>query len=92
MFLMKDGWGERMWVEVTDVRKRRIVGTLRNLPVGIPRLLPGDKIKFKRDHIIGIRWGDEDSDQLAADEEEQDTQVICDGCNCQGEPEQQTEP
>ena len=55
MFLMRDGWGERMWVEVTDVRKRRIVGTLRNLPVGIPRLVPGDKIKFKRDHIIGIR-------------------------------------
>ena len=92
MFKMRDGWGERMWVEVTDVRKRRIVGTLRNLPVGIPRLTPGDKIKFKRDHIIDILWSNEDSDQPAALEEHQGTQVICDGCNCQGEPEQQPEP
>lgn len=60
MFEMKDG-GERMWVTVTEVKKRYLVGTLSNLPVVVPRLLPGDKIKFKREHIIDI-WYEEDED------------------------------
>jgi len=53
-FEMKDGWGERMWVEVTAVKRRHLVGRLSNQPIGIPRLLPGEKIKFTRDHIIDI--------------------------------------
>jgi hypothetical protein len=63
MFEMRDGFGERMWVTVTEVKKRHLVGTLSNLPVGIPRLMPGDKIKFRREHIIGIWYpGDEDEE------------------------------
>jgi len=54
MFEMKDGWGERMWVTVTAVKKRKLIGKLDNLPVGIPGLIPGDKIKFRREHIIDI--------------------------------------
>jgi uncharacterized protein YegJ (DUF2314 family) len=53
---MKDGWGERMWVNVSSVNKRHLVGTLSNQPLGIPRLTYGDEIKFKRDHVIDIHW------------------------------------
>ena len=38
MFEMKDGWGERMWVNVSSIGKGRLTGTLVNCPVGIPRL------------------------------------------------------
>lgn len=65
MFEMKDGWGERMWVTVLAVKRRKLVGRLANNPVGIPRLLPGEKIKFKREHVIDI-WFD-DGDQVAAE-------------------------
>jgi hypothetical protein len=61
MFDVYDGWGrwtwaERMWVEVVAVNRRHIVGTLRNQPIGIPRLDWGDQVKFKRDHVIDIDW------------------------------------
>jgi hypothetical protein len=62
MFEMRDGWGERMWVDVTEVRKRYIVGRLANQPVGIPRLSCGDTVKFKYQHVISIvpeGWWDE---------------------------------
>lgn len=58
MFEMKDGWGERMWVNVSNVGKRHFTGTLVNCPVGIPRLAPGDAIKFKPDHVIDIDWAE----------------------------------
>jgi hypothetical protein len=70
MFEMRDGWGERMWVEVTAVKKRKLVGKLNNLPVGIPRLMPGHKVKFQREHIIDI-WYDGD-DQATAEEPDSD--------------------
>lgn len=44
-----------MWVEVTAVKKSgRIVGYLRNQPIGIPRLYAGDKVRFHRDDIIDL--------------------------------------
>lgn len=55
IFEMSDGYAERMWVHVTGVERRRLVGHLRNEPAFIPRLEPGDKIKFKRDHIMDIK-------------------------------------
>jgi hypothetical protein len=61
MFEMKDGWGERMWVNVSDVGKRHLTGVLVNRPVGIPRLSPGDTIKFKPDHVIDIDWSNWES-------------------------------
>lgn len=54
MFEMRDGWNERMWVDVVEVRKRRIVGRLINQPVGLPRLSHGDTVKFKPEHVISI--------------------------------------
>jgi hypothetical protein len=36
MFEMRDGWGERMWVTVIAVKRRKLIGRLRNLPLGIP--------------------------------------------------------
>lgn len=57
-FSMKDGWGERMWVDVTAVNHRRLEGTLDNQPIGIPRLSSGDRIRFKPEHIIDIWYGD----------------------------------
>jgi hypothetical protein len=53
-FDMNGKWAERMWVEVVAVKRRRIVGTVINQPVAIPRLYPGDMVRFKRDHIIDI--------------------------------------
>jgi uncharacterized protein YegJ (DUF2314 family) len=98
MFEMRDGWGERMWVQVTAVKKRKLVGELFNLPIGIPRLMPGDKIKFKREHIIDIV---EDSDvgaSVGGDEEDSDEprpQLVHDGCNGHAhheeEPDSETE-
>lgn len=53
MFEQSDGWVERMWVGVERVgRRRRWIGTLTNTPLGFPRLQPGDKIRFRRKHII----------------------------------------
>jgi len=60
MFEMRDCWGERMWVTVTAVKRRYLVGTLINQPVGIPRLTQGDTVKFERDHIIGIDLPDDE--------------------------------
>jgi hypothetical protein len=54
IFSMSDGWGERMWVDIIAVNKRRIVGTLRNQPCGIPRLHWGDVVRFTPDHVIDI--------------------------------------
>ncbi len=53
-FSMKDGWAERMWVEVRAVKRRHIVGTLNNQPIGIPRLCSGDKVRFRPEHIIDM--------------------------------------
>jgi Uncharacterized protein conserved in bacteria (DUF2314) len=68
MFEMRDGFGERMWVTVTEVKKRYLRGMLSSLPVGIPRLLAGDQIKFKHDHIIDIWYGDDEEEEDEQDE------------------------
>lgn len=60
MFMMRDGWGERMWVRVEGRRGNKYVGTLRNTPVGIPALDPGDRIKFTAADIIDIDIPSED--------------------------------
>jgi hypothetical protein len=59
VFDMKRGPGEKMWVDVLSVGKKKLVGTLRNDPVFIPRLEFGDRIKFRHWHIVDIRWSDE---------------------------------
>ncbi len=46
-FEMKNAPGERMWVEVVRIKRRRIVGRLKSQPVIIPKLWSSDKIKFK---------------------------------------------
>jgi Uncharacterized protein conserved in bacteria (DUF2314) len=58
-FELRDGWGERMWVTVTALKGRKLIGKLDNTPLGIPRLLAGDEIKFKREHIIDIWYAHE---------------------------------
>jgi hypothetical protein len=59
IFTMKDGWGERMWVDIVAVTERHIVGTLRNQPCGILRLCWGDVIRFTPDHVIDIDLSDD---------------------------------
>lgn len=54
IFHQSDGWGERMWVRVEKIRGGRLVGRLDNDPLGFPRLHYGDRIKFRRKHIIDI--------------------------------------
>ena len=56
LFELNDGWCERMWVDVSAVTCRRIVGRLINTPVGIPRLYAGDEITFSPDHVVDIHW------------------------------------
>ncbi|HEY5986253.1 MAG TPA: hypothetical protein VIV12_07755, partial [Streptosporangiaceae bacterium] len=55
---------------------------LRNQPIGVPRLDYGDRVKFKRDHIIDIHW---DADCLCAptadDPERNDTLDVDPECN-----------
>jgi hypothetical protein len=58
-FEMRDGWGERMWVTVVGRKGRKLIGRLDHEPFGIPRLVRGDVIKFKCDHIIDIWYGHE---------------------------------
>ena len=58
-FEMRDGWGERMWVTVIGLKGRKLIGKLDNMPIGIPRLLAVDKIKFNREHIIDIWYAHE---------------------------------
>jgi hypothetical protein len=53
MFHLKDGWGERMWVQVERRRGHRYIGKLANAPIGIP-LAPGARIRFGPEHIIDI--------------------------------------
>jgi hypothetical protein len=54
VFEMRDGFGERMWVQVTAVGRRHAVGRLCNVPYGIPRLHPSALIRFRPEHVIGI--------------------------------------
>jgi hypothetical protein len=60
-------WGERMWVEVLAVKRRYLIGRLKNDPVAIPRLYFGDKVKFKRDHIIDIHPDDDSGTEPGPD-------------------------
>jgi hypothetical protein len=91
-------WGERMWVEVLAIRKRHIVGVLRSSPIGIPRLDFGDKVKFKRDHIIDIlREFSQiyDCEHGAGDPEHQHTAPVHEGCNAYrgpGDPQLPSQP
>jgi hypothetical protein len=81
---MRDGSGDRMWVTVTNVKKRKLIATLDNLRVMILRLMPGDKIKFKRGHIIDI-WYDDDISEPPGDGVRDsghlDIEVVHGGCN-----------
>ena len=56
-------WGERMWVTVAKVTRRGFVGHLSNTPAGIPRLEPGERIRFRAHHIIDI-WPDDADDDV----------------------------
>lgn len=77
LFEMNDGWGERMWVEVLDVKRRHIVGELCNQPVGIPRLAPGDTVKFTPEHVINI--------DVAGRPRSYGARPVCNGCSeCDG--------
>jgi len=70
-----------MWVEVLVVKRRHIVGVLTNEPVAIPRLYSGDKVKFKRDHIIDIHWQCAHEPAAADDPERVPFQFVHSGCN-----------
>jgi hypothetical protein len=86
MFQMRDGWGERMWVHVDKVGRRRLVGHLHNSPIGMPRLDYGDKIKFRRDDVIDIQLSGEDETQVidsVAVQPRRAVEMLCGGCNGQ---------
>jgi hypothetical protein len=77
-----DRWAERMWVQVIAVKRRHIIGMLRNEPIGIPRLDLGDEVKFERDHIIDICCqADVLSEPATQDSEHLEILPICRKCN-----------
>jgi Uncharacterized protein conserved in bacteria (DUF2314) len=84
MFLerLPSGWGERMWVTVTKVGRRRLVGRLANDPYSMARLECGDKIRFKRKHVIDIILSEDREDYVAAEGGESKV-VLCHDC-CAG--------
>jgi Uncharacterized protein conserved in bacteria (DUF2314) len=63
---LPSGWGERMWVTVTKVGRRRLVGHLTNEPWAMARLTAGDMVKFKRKHVIDIIFSEEQETDLVA--------------------------
>lgn len=67
IFRTKDGWAERMWVEVTQVKGRRYVGVLSNSPCGIPGLEYGRKVRFTADEIIDIDFETDLPDSMVID-------------------------
>lgn len=81
IFAMRDGWTERMWVEVEKAGRRRLVGSLLNQPVGIPRLDPDQRIRFSRDDIIDITFGDDDDALDNSDADECGVQTSHAGCH-----------
>lgn len=93
MFLMRDGWGERMWVEVTERTRQGYLGELSNQPYGIPKLGCGDLVEFGAEHIIDIdldtghsqiRIEDVDEESHAALEampfDDGCAEFVCDAC------------
>lgn len=61
MFMLRRWPGERMWVRVDRVKSRgRLVGTLMNDPVFVPRLYHGDRVKFTLDDIIDYSFEGDD--------------------------------
>lgn len=54
MFSTTDGWGERMWVKVTDRTADHMTGVLDNVPIGIVGLGAGDALIFETYHVIDI--------------------------------------
>ena len=54
IFSMRNGWGERMWIRVDSVGRRKLKGRLQNEPLAIPRLRADDRIRFKAEHVIDL--------------------------------------
>lgn len=85
MFHMKNGFGERMWVNVTEAKSNgKLVGVLANTPAGIPRLDPGKTIKFHRDDIIDIQTEPIEGDTsvvITRETTEDDVEIWCACCN-----------
>jgi hypothetical protein len=52
IFTQRDGWTERMWVEVSKIGRRKLTGYLLDGPFGLYRLHAGERVSFKRDDII----------------------------------------
>ena len=45
---------ERMWVSVTEVGQEWSLGILENEPDDLPQVKFGDRVRFKKFHIVGI--------------------------------------
>ena len=53
-------WGaERMWVLIDRVDGDALEGTLDNDPEDIPDLRHGDRVRFRRFHVIDCAWADD---------------------------------
>lgn len=53
-FITRSGEGERMWVQVTKISQRGLVGKIDNEPLLIPGLRYGKIVRFRHEHIIDI--------------------------------------
>jgi hypothetical protein len=81
VFRTKDGWGERMWVEVVDDHGDHYVGMLLNTPVGIPMLEPGAVLEFSPRHVINVDPPDDRRHERKPDDDVCSVVPMCDGCH-----------
>lgn len=58
-FQLREGWGERMWVEVVKSGRRGYVGELINQPMGIAKLNAGDRLRFRPNQVIDLLTPDD---------------------------------
>lgn len=82
IFTQRDGWTERMWVQVSKVGRSKFIGLLADEPFGFCRLHAGDKISFKRGDIIDI-----DIDPYTQQKERSRAVTLCGECQRKNEPD-----
>ena len=82
IFTQRDGWTERMWVQVSKVGRRKFTGRLADEPFGFCRLHAEDKVSFKREDVIDV-----DIDPYTQQKERSRGITLCGECERKNEPD-----
>lgn len=76
---------ERMWVSITVISDRGLVGTLDSTPSDMPQLKPGAKVRFQRHHIIAAILQGEGRPQIVDDRRDYWDRCLVDDCVLSGD-------